>query len=312
MKKKLIILGSGPAGLTAAIYAARADLNPLVIEGPAAGGQLMGTTDVDNFPGFPNGILGPELITNMRSQAEKFGTTYQSGLVKSVDFSDPGNLELKTATETFETEALIIATGANARWLDLNKGEERFWGKGYSACATCDGAFFRGKTVGVVGGGDSACEEATALTRFAEKVYLIHRRDTLRASKPMQAKVFENPKIEVLWEQNVTDLRGGKVLESVELTETNSEKNSELKLHGLFVAIGHSPATKFVGDQLEKLPNGYLKVEKHTRTRVPSVFVAGDVCDHHYRQAITASGMGCMAALDAERYLTGGISQSYH
>ncbi len=311
MAEKLIILGSGPSGLTAAIYAARADLNPLVLEGINPGGQLMGTTEVDNFPGFPDGIMGPELIQNMKKQAERFGAKFETKNVDSVDFSNPKNLKLVVSEKTYETESLIIATGATARWLNLGKDEERFWGKGYTACATCDGFFFRDKIVGVVGGGDSACEEADFLTKFATKVYLIHRRDELRASKPMQKRVFDNPKIEILWDKNVTDLHGENLLESVELTDSKTDKKNSLKLDGLFVSIGHTPATKFLGESLEKLPNGYLKVENHTKTKIPSVFVAGDVCDHQYRQAITAAGMGCMAALDAERYLTGGISQTY-
>ncbi len=301
-KEKLIIVGSGPAGLTAAIYAARADLNPLVLEGPNPGGQLMTTSDVENFPGFPDGIMGPELISNMRTQAQKFGARCEMKAVSSVDFSDPKNLKLTVNDEEISAQAVIIATGSVARWLNLGKGEERFWGKGYTACATCDGAFFRGKTVAIVGGGDSACEEATFLTKFAEKVYLIHRRKELRASKPMQKRVFENDKIEVIWNQNVTDLKGETVLESVELTDTDTGEKSELKIQGLFMGIGHDPSTKFLNDSLE-LTNGYIKVKNHTNSSIPSVFVGGDVADWHYQQAITAAGWGCMAALDAENYL---------
>lgn len=300
---KLVIIGSGPAGLTAAIYAARADLAPLVLEGPHPGGQLMTTTDVENFPGFPEGIMGPQLIDNMRAQAQRFGAQCEMKAVDAVDFSDPKNLKLTINGEEVSAESVIIATGSNARWLNLGQGEEKYWGKGYTACATCDGAFFRGKTVAIVGGGDSACEEATFLTKFADKVYLIHRRDELRASKPMQRRVFDNKKIEIIWNQNVTELRGEPVLQSVELTQTNTGETSELAIDGLFMAIGHDPATKFLDDSIE-LENYYIKVKNHTHTSVPSVFVAGDVADHHYQQAITAAGWGCMAALDAEAYLS--------
>lgn len=302
-QEKLVILGSGPAGLTAAIYAARADLSPLVFEGPHPGGQLMTTTDVENFPGFTDSIMGPQLIDNMRKQAERFGARCKIKAVTKVDFSDSKNLKLKIDNQQITADSVIIATGSTARWLNLGQGEEKYWGKGYTACATCDGAFFRGKTVGIVGGGDSACEEASFLTKFADKVYLIHRRKELRASKPMQKRVFNNKKIEILWNQNVTQLCGETLLESLELTQTDTGKKSELKIQGLFMAIGHDPATKFLDTALE-LENGYIKVTNHTRTNVPSVFVAGDVADWHYQQAITAAGWGCMAALDAETYLT--------
>lgn len=302
-KEKLVILGSGPAGLTAAIYAARADLKPLVLEGPHPGGQLMTTTDVENFPGFPDGIMGPQLIDNMRKQAQKFGAKCEMKAVSKVDFSDPKSLKMTVNGEEITADSVIVATGSVARWLNLGKGEEKYWGKGYTACATCDGAFFRGKTVAIVGGGDSACEEATFLTKFADKVYLVHRRKELRASKPMQQRVFDNDKIEVIWNQNVTELRGDPLLESVELTDTDTGEKSELKINGLFMGIGHDPSTKFLDDSLE-LTNGYIKVENHTNTSVPSVFVGGDVADWHYQQAISAAGWGCMAALDAEAYLT--------
>ena len=302
MAEKLIILGSGPAGLTAAIYAARADLAPVIFEGAQPGGQLMGTTDVENFPGFPQGVLGPELIAKMREQAQKFGAKSVFKSADRVDFSDAENLKIFVGEEVFESQSVIIATGASARWLSLGQGEERFFGKGYTACATCDGAFFREKTVGVVGGGDTACEEAMFLTRFAAKVYLIVRRDELRASKPMQKRVHENPKIEILWNRSVTQLNGETVLESVQLTDNQSKKISEMPLDGLFMAIGHDPNTKFLDDILET-DKGYLKVKNNTRTSVKSVFVAGDVSDYHYQQAITAAGAGCMAAMDAEAFL---------
>jgi thioredoxin reductase (NADPH) len=304
-KEKLIILGSGPSGLTAAIYAARADLKPLIFEGQNPGGQLMGTTDVENFPGFSDGIMGPQLIANMRTQAQKFGarTVYEN--VDRVDFSDSENLKLFVGEKMYTAESVIIATGAAARWLNLGQGEERFYGKGYTACATCDGAFFRDKAVAVVGGGDSACEEAMFLTKFASKVYLLHRRDELRASKPMQKRVIENPSIEIIWNTAVTELHGEEKLQSVTLTDTQNGETSLLEIEGLFMAIGHTPNTGFLDGVLETDKAGYLVVGDHTKTSVPSVFVAGDVSDHHYQQAITAAGAGCMAAMDAEHFLAG-------
>lgn len=303
-QENLIILGSGPSGLTAALYAARAELAPLVFEGSSPGGQLMGTTEVENFPGFPDGIMGPELVGNMRKQAQKFGARTVFENVDRVDFSDPKNLRLFVGEKEYSAKAVIIATGASARWLNLGQGEEKYWGKGYTACATCDGAFYRDKVVAVVGGGDSACEEAMFLTRFASKVYLIHRRDELRASKPMQNRVFDHPKIEILWNKAVTALQGEKVLESVELTDTVNKETSELALDGLFMAIGHIPNTDFLEGQLDMHDNKYLKIHNGTHTNVESVFVGGDVSDFRYRQAITAAGMGCMAALDAEKYIS--------
>lgn len=303
MKEKCIILGSGPSGLTAAIYAARAEINPLVFEGSAPGGQLMGTTDVENFPGFQDGIMGPVLVGNMRAQAQKFGARTEFKNIDRVDFSDPKNLKLYIGDEEFEAETVIIATGAAARWLNLGKGEEKYWGKGYTACATCDAAFFREKTVAVVGGGDSACEEAIFLTRFASKVYLFHRRDELRASKPMAKRVLEHEKIEVIWNTSVTELRGENLLSGVELTDTENGEKSELKIDGLFMAIGHTPNTKFLDGSIDTDKKGYIDVRNHTRTNIPSVFVAGDVADHRYQQAITAAGAGCMAAMDVESFL---------
>lgn len=300
--EKLVIIGSGPAGLTAAIYAARADLNPLVLEGRQPGGQLMGTTEIENWPGATEGMTGPMLMNMLREQAQKFGARTEYKYVEKVDFSNPDALHLWLGEEEIIADSVIIATGASARWLDLGKGEERFFGKGYSACATCDGAFFRGKTVVVVGGGDSACEEATFLTKFATKVYLLVRRDELRASKPMQQRVFDNPNIEVIWNTAPSDLKGENKLEAVELTDTQTGEVTNLPVDGIFVAIGHTPNTGFLGDNVE-LDRGFIKIHDHTKTNVPGVFVGGDVADPHYQQAVVAAGSGCKAALDAEAYL---------
>jgi len=303
--KSVIIIGGGPAGLTAAIYTSRADITTTVIEGPEVGGQLMGTTEVENFPGFKDGITGPALIQEMHAQAAHFGTQFIHGTVDRVDFSDADNLKMWIGEKEMTAQAVIIATGASARWLNLGKGEEKFWGKGYSACATCDGAFFRGKIVAVVGGGDSACEEATFLTRFAEKVYLIHRRKEFRASQPLQKRVFDNSKIEVLWPYAVTDLIGENKLEGANLKNLETDEVKKLEIQGLFVAIGHTPNTKFLGDQIKTDEKGFIAPQNNTstHTNIPSVFVAGDVSDYRYQQAITAAGAGCMAALDAEHYL---------
>lgn len=303
-KEKLIIIGSGPSGLTAAIYAARADLAPLVFEGLEPGGQLMGTTEVENFPGFIDGIMGPQLMDNMRKQAQKFGAKTLFKTIDRVDFSDSQNLKIWAGEEEFQAQAIILATGASARWLNLDKGEERFLGKGYSACATCDGAFFREKVVGVIGGGDSACEEAMVLSKFAKKVYLIHRRDELKASLAMQKRVFENEKIELIWNKGVTDLKGKVLLEEVELTDTQTKETSTLTLDGLFMAIGHTPNTKFLEGQIDLNKWGFIEIKDDTRTNVESVFVGGDVADPQYQQAVVAAGSGCMSALDAERYLS--------
>ncbi len=305
-KEKLIIIGSGPAGLTAGIYTARAELKPLIFEGENPGGQLMGTTEIENFPGVPEGTMGPGLMNRMREQAKSFGARTEFKRIDKVDFSDENNLKLWSGEEEFSAESVIVATGASARWLGLNKGEEKFWGKGYTACATCDGAFFRDKVVAVVGGGDSACEEAMFLTRFASKVYQIYRggQEKMRASKPMQQRVFENEKIEMVFNENVTDLRGEVKLESVELTNSDTGKTSELKIDGLFMAIGHNPNTGIFNGHLDLHDNKYLKVENNTKSKVPSVFIAGDCSDWHYRQAVTAAGYGCMAGLEVEKYLS--------
>ena len=302
MAENLVILGTGPAGLTAAIYAARANLNPLVIEGMQAGGQLTITSEVENYPGFPKGILGPELMIGFRQQAERFGARFVIGEVTKVDFKNPQSLKLSTDKETFEAKTVIISTGASANLLGL-PNEWRLMGKGVSTCATCDGFFFRGMEIAVAGGGDSACEEANFLTRFASKVTLIHRRDTLRASKIMQDRVLKNPKIEVMWNTVIDDVLGDKEVTGLCLKDSNTGEAREMKVAGLFVAIGHSPNTKIFKGQLEMDANGYLLTHDGPKTNVPSVFAAGDVQDHVYRQAITAAGSGCMAAIDAERYL---------
>ncbi|MCF7905707.1 thioredoxin-disulfide reductase [Candidatus Gracilibacteria bacterium] len=304
-KEKLIIIGSGPAGLTAAVYSARADLKPLVFEGETPGGQLMGTTEIENWPGAQEGLMGPQLMNQMREQAKRFGARTEFKKIEKVDFSDAKNLKLWSGDEEYRAEAVIIATGASARWLKLGKGEEKYWGKGYTACATCDGAFYRDKVVAVVGGGDSACEEAHFLTRFASKVYQIYRgpKEKMRASKPMQKRVFEHEKIEMIFNKNVTDLRGEEKLQSVELTDSETNETSELKIDGLFMAIGHNPNTGIFEGQLDLHENRYLEVTDNTKSRVPSVFIAGDCADWRYRQAVTAAGYGCMAALDTEKYL---------
>jgi len=280
-KEKLIIIGSGPAGLTAGIYSARANLAPLIFEGETPGGQLMGTTEIENWPGAEEGLTGPQLMSRMREQAKKFGARTEFKKIDRVDFSDAHNLKLWSGEEEYQTEAVIVATGASARWLNLGKGEEKYWGKGYTACATCDGAFYRDKVVAVVGGGDSACEEAHFLTRFASKVYQIYRgpQEAMRASKPMQKRVLEHPKIEMIFNKNVTDLRGEAKLESVELTDSITGETSELKIDGLFMAIGHNPNTGIFEGQLDLHENKYLKVENFTRSNVPSAFIAGDCAD---------------------------------
>lgn len=301
--ENLIILGSGPAGLTAAIYAARANLKPLVVAGEQPGGQLITTTEVENFPGFPEGIGGQELVDKMREQAEKFGARFLSGSVTKSDLkSQPLKLTMDDGA-VLETRSLIVATGAAATYLGL-PSERQLMNKGVSACATCDGFFYRGLKVAVVGGGDTAMEEATFLTRYADKVYLIHRRDAFRASKIMADRALANPKISVLWNtvvKEVLDVQEGKVT-GLRLQDVKTQAETELAVDGLFLAIGHKPNTApFVG-QLDMDAVGYLKAED-ARTAVPGVFAAGDVQDPHYRQAVTAAGSGCMAALAATSYL---------
>src|SRR6186997_717307 len=302
--RNLVIIGSGPAGLTAALYAARANLKPLLIEGLEAGGQLMLTTMVENWPGFRDGIMGPDLMIEMRAQAERFGTEMLQGDVMRADLqSRPFTLALADG-RTFTTEALIIATGAAARWLEIGS-DRTLAGRGVSTCATCDGYFFRGKPIAVVGGGDSAMEEAIYLTKFASKVTVVHRRDTLRASKIMQEKAFANPKIEFAWNSDVEDILDVKkgAVTAMVLRDSVTGERSELPVEGVFVAIGHTPNTALFKGQLELDENGYIVTHHGTRTSIPGVFAAGDVQDHIYRQAITAAGTGCMAAIDAEHYL---------
>jgi thioredoxin reductase (NADPH) len=302
--RKVIIIGSGPAGYTAAIYAARANLAPLQLTGFQAGGQLMLTTMVENYPGFAEGIMGPELMETMRAQAERFGTEMVAEDVTAVDFSRRP-FEISAGTQRYEGEAVIIATGASAKLLGL-PAEARLMGRGVSTCATCDGFFFKDQNIMVVGGGDSALEEALYLARLGRKVEVVHRRDTLRASKIMQERAFKNPRIEFLWNREVEDIRDpaqGKVT-GVRLRDVVTGEHTERPVDGLFVAIGHEPNTKVFAGQIDLLPSGYVRLAPGTtQTSVPGVFAAGDVADHVYRQAITAAGTGCMAALEAERYL---------
>ncbi|MDQ1436445.1 MAG: thioredoxin reductase [Acidimicrobiaceae bacterium] len=306
--RDVIIIGSGPAGLTAAIYAARANLDPLVIEGEPSsssdqpGGQLMLTTEVENYPGFIEGVMGPELMANFRAQAARFGADFLTRKITKVDFSErPFRLWIED-TE-LHARSVIVSTGARSLMLDL-PNESRLMGYGVSTCATCDGFFFRGREIAVVGGGDSALEEATFLTKFAQKVTVIHRRKELRASKIMQDRAFRNPKIEFLWDTVVTDVLGDTTVSGIKLRNIVNGEESELAVAGLFVAIGHVPNTDLFKGQLDMEDNGYLITQgKSTRTNVEGVFACGDVQDHTYRQAITAAGSGCMAAIDAERWL---------
>ena len=301
---KVIILGSGPAGLTAAIYTARASLNPVLIHGPLAGGQLTTTTDVENFPGFPEGVMGPDLMQLMEKQATRFGTEIKVDTIVQADLSKRPIL-LKGQSRSYSCDSLIIATGAAPKYIGA-KNERELLGYGVSTCATCDGAFFRNKVIAVVGGGDSACEEASFLTRFASKLYLIHRRDSLRASKIMQQRVLSNPKIEMVWNKSVLEVQGDKQLgvTGLVLEDTKDGSTSLLQTDALFVAIGHTPNSQIFKEQLKMDENGYLlHASDSAATDVPGVFVCGDVQDHVFRQAITAAGSGCMAAIGAERWL---------
>jgi thioredoxin reductase (NADPH) len=303
---RLVIIGSGPAGYTAAVYAARAMLAPVLISGPQPGGQMTITTDVENYPGFAEVIQGPWLMEQMRLQAEHVGTRVVSDQVSRLDLSvRPFRIECESG-EVYLADSVIVATGAQAKWLDV-PSEEKFRGYGLSACATCDGFFFRGKEVAVIGGGNTAVEEALFLTNFAAKVTLVHRRDALRAEKILQERLFKNPKIEVLWDHDVVDYTGSDgppKVSGVRLRNVKTGETKELKLDGVFVAIGHQPSTELVKDQLKMKPSGYVwTAPDSTVTSIPGVFAAGDVTDDIYRQAVTAAGMGCMAALEAERFL---------
>jgi thioredoxin reductase (NADPH) len=299
------IIGSGPAGLTAAIYTCRADLKTIVMDGMAPGGQLMITSEVDNFPGFPDGIQGPELMGNMRKQAEKFGAAFKAGELSAIDI-DSRPFKLTAGGDTFEAKSVIIATGSSSRWLGL-ESEQELRGKGVSACATCDGFFFQDRVVAVIGGGDAATEEATFLTRFASKVYLVHRRDELRASAAMQKKTFDSDKIEIIWDSvpvDILDKAAGKVTALV-LKNVKTDETTELPVDGVFVAIGHDPATGVFADKIELDKAGYIIPGENSSTSVPGIFVAGDVSDTRYKQAISAAGSGCRAAIDALKFLEG-------
>lgn len=304
---KCLIIGSGPAGFTAAIYASRANLNPIVLEGPQPGGQLITTTEIENFPGYPEGVQGPKMMEDLRSQAMRFGAEIRSGRVTDVDFDKrPFTVTVDSGRETYTADAVIISTGAGARYLGL-ADEQKYLGMGVSACATCDGFFYRNRRVAVVGGGDTACEEALYLAGLASQVYLIVRRDVLRASKVMQRRVLENPKIEVLFNTNTVGLYGTDVLEGAHLVTnrgTENENTYDIAIDGFFLAIGHKPNTELFAGKLELDEEGYIKTHApSTRTSVHGVFAAGDVADPTYRQAISAAGMGCRAALDVEKYI---------
>lgn len=304
--ENVIIIGSGPAGYTAALYNARADLRPLVLAGLQPGGQLMITTDVENYPGFPEGVTGPEMMELFRRQAERFGARVEYEHVTRVDFSS-SPLKVYAGEKEYRSWSVIISTGASAKWLGL-PSEELFGGHGVSACATCDGFFFRGKEVAVVGGGDTAMEEANYLTRHASHVYVVHRRDQFRASKIMQDRVLNNPKVSVIWNSAIDEILGemepAKKVTAIRLKDMQSGNMREMPIGGVFIAIGHQPNSQVFQGVLDMDELGYIKVEPYsTRTKIPGVFVAGDVSDHVYRQAVTAAGTGCMAAIDAERYL---------
>lgn len=299
--ERLIIIGSGPAGLTAAIYAARANLAPRVFAGYQFGGQLMLTTEVENYPGFPNGIMGPELMEQFRAQAERFGATIENVDVVGVDFSSRP-LRVRTDDAEFHADSVIVASGASARWLGI-PGEDRLRGQGVSSCATCDGAFFKERHIVVVGGGDSAMEEALFLTRFGSKVTVIHRRDALRASKIMADRALSHPKISFIWDSAVEEAKGEMRLEGLVVRNLRSGERSEIAADAMFVAIGHDPNTAIFREHLDLDAQGYIASQDGVHTKVPGVFVAGDVYDHRYKQAITAAGMGCKASMEAEKYL---------
>jgi thioredoxin reductase (NADPH) len=298
---EVIIIGSGPAGYTAGVYTSRAKLKTLLISGSLPGGQLMTTSEVENYPGFPNGIFGPELMMNMRQQAERFGAKLLDDEVVEVDFKKRP-FGIKTHGQEFRSESVVICTGASPRKLGL-RAEQEFAGKGISYCATCDGPFFKGEDIAVVGGGDTAIEEATFLTKFGKSVKIIHRKDFLRASKILQEKAFENPKIDFVWDHVVSDISGNKKINSISVRNLRTGEERKIPVGGLFVAIGHEPNTSIFKGQLELDDRGYIVLTKNTKTSVDGVFAAGDVHDYRYRQAITAGGFGCMAALDVEKWL---------
>ncbi|MEX0721615.1 MAG: thioredoxin-disulfide reductase [Balneolaceae bacterium] len=306
----VVIIGSGPAGLTAALYAARADLKPIVFEGPEPGGQLMTTTDVENYPGYPEGVLGPKMMEDFREQAKRFGADCRYGYVNDIDFSKrPYKITVDEKTEVF-AHTIIASTGASAKWLHL-ESEQKLRGKGVSACATCDGAFFRNEHVVVVGGGDTAMEEATFLTKFASKVTVVHRRDELRASKAMQKRAFNNKKIEFLWDSELVEVLGDQVVSGVKIKNLNSKEITTLEdVTGVFVAIGHKPNTDLFKGVVQMDEVGYIQTKgQSTETELAGVFACGDAMDAVYRQAVTAAGTGCKAALDAERYLSEELSE---
>jgi thioredoxin reductase (NADPH) len=298
----VIIIGSGPAGYTAGIYTSRANLSTLIISGTLPGGQLMTTSEVENYPGFPNGIFGPELMMNMRQQAERFGAVIVDDEVLKVDFKNRP-FTITTHAETYTAEATLLCTGASPRKLGI-PAEQQFSGRGVSYCATCDGPFFKGENIVVVGGGDTAMEEATFLTKFGKSVRVVHRRDSLRASKILQQKALENPKIEFIWNNVVADIKGNNKISTVLVKDINTGKERTIETGGLFVAIGHEPNTAVFKGQLELDDKGYIVLKHHTKTSVEGVFAAGDVHDHRYRQAVTAAGFGCMAAIDVEKWLS--------
>jgi len=303
-KRKVIIIGSGPAGHTAAIYASRANLSPLILEGHEPGGQLTTTTDVENFPGFPNGIMGPELMENMKKQSQRFGAEYVQDFVSEVDFSKrPFTLKTEKG-DSYQADTVIISTGASAKYLGIDN-EKKLIGRGVSACATCDGFFFRDKVVHVVGGGDTAMEEATFLTKFATQVTVVHRRDELRASKAMQERAKNNPKIDFPWDSQVDEILFNEQdgVTGLKIKNRKTGEITERATDGLFLGIGHTPNTKFLNGQVTTDEEGYIQTENLPETNIPGVFACGDVADVHYKQAITAAGMGCMAAMRAEAFL---------
>ncbi|MBR1550125.1 MAG: thioredoxin-disulfide reductase [Bacteroidales bacterium] len=304
-KTRCLIIGSGPAGYTTGIYTGRADLKPILYEGEQPGGQLTITTEIENFPGYPEGISGTAMMDDLRRQAERFGTDVRRGYIVDIDLSHrPFHAKDDHGVE-IEAETVVIATGASAKWIGL-ESEKQFYGQGVSACATCDGYFYKNQVVAVVGGGDTACEEANYLTTLCSKVYLVHRRDELRASKAMQHRVLTNPKIEMLWNSRISRILGNDMdgVTGIELEDTKNGAKSEKDVTGVFVAIGHKPNTDFLKGQVDLDEQGYIKVQNHSSaTNIPGVFAAGDVCDPNYRQAIVAAGKGCVAAMDVERFL---------